>query len=172
MDKDEYTEAWSEDEPAKTAAAEAFKTAQAEDERAFGEGWGLSPDAPDAPESPKESPVAPVKETPKEPPRAAFKEAFAAARKAGQKQFEWNGKQYTTELKRAAKPAEKPAAKPVAAPPVVAVVAKPVAAPAAKPAAPAIKTLAPANVGEPRRVLSEDSMRRPDKPAGMGGSGK
>lgn len=30
---------------------------------------------------------------------ASFKEAFRAARKAGDRTFEWNGKKYTTELK-------------------------------------------------------------------------
>jgi hypothetical protein len=39
---------------------------------------------------------------------ANFKEAFAAARGAGDKTFEYNGKKYTTEM---AKPAAKPAAK-------------------------------------------------------------
>ena len=38
------------------------------------------------------------------PKKQSFKEAFAAARKAGGKTFEWNGKKYTTEL---AKPATK-----------------------------------------------------------------
>ena len=37
----------------------------------------------------------------------SFKEAFASARGAGDKTFEWNGKKYTTEV---AKPAAKPAA--------------------------------------------------------------
>jgi hypothetical protein len=38
------------------------------------------------------------------PKKQSFKEAFAAARKAGGKIFEWNGKKYTTEL---AKPTAK-----------------------------------------------------------------
>lgn len=49
-----------------------------------------------------EEPAAPKKET--------FKEAFASARKAGDKTFEWNGKKFTTEM---AKPkAEAPKAEP------------------------------------------------------------
>ena len=50
--------------------------------------------------------------------KKTFKQAFAAARGAGDKTFEWNGKKYTTELasekKAAPAPAAAPAAKPAA----------------------------------------------------------
>jgi hypothetical protein len=51
-----------------------------------------------------------------EPKKMSFKEAFASARKGGDKTFTWNGKKYTTEMageKKAAPKAEpaKPAAK-------------------------------------------------------------
>lgn len=46
-----------------------------------------------------------------------FEKAFAAARKAGEKTFEWNGKKYTTQYKEeAGKPATKSAAKPAEKP--------------------------------------------------------
>jgi hypothetical protein len=35
---------------------------------------------------------------------SGFKESFAAARKAGKKEFMWNGKSYNTELKETARP--------------------------------------------------------------------
>ena len=35
---------------------------------------------------------------PEAPKKETFKEAFAAARKAGDKTFEWNGKKFTTEM--------------------------------------------------------------------------
>lgn len=38
------------------------------------------------------------------PKRRSFKEAFAEARKAGEKQFTWQGKRYSTELAGAAAP--------------------------------------------------------------------
>jgi len=43
---------------------------------------------------------------------AGFKSAFAAARKAGKKAFEWNGKSYNTKLAED-KPAPKPTARPM-----------------------------------------------------------
>lgn len=48
-----------------------------------------------------------------------FKEAFASARKAGKKIFTWNGKRYTTELRKSAAPkkATKPKARPSSAAP-------------------------------------------------------
>ena len=123
MDKDEYADAWNEGEgkPAEKAV-NAAQQAQAEDEKAYGEGWGLSPDTQDAPKAKPAEAAEPAEKAPAVP----FKEAFAAARKGGAKTFEWNGKQYTTELKAKAqdKPAA-PAAKPVAAPAAPAAVAKP-----------------------------------------------
>ncbi len=51
-----------------------------------------------------------------------FKEAFSSARGAGKKVFTWNGKRYTTELKKTAKTAPSksptPKAKPKASTPV------------------------------------------------------
>ena len=49
---------------------------------------------------------------PEAPKKETFKEAFAAARKAGDKTFEWNGKKFTTEMageKKATPKAEAPA---------------------------------------------------------------
>ena len=56
--------------------------------------------------SPDDFPPAVVDDATKRlpPKKQSFKEAFAAARKAGGKIFEWNGKKYTTEL---AKPTAK-----------------------------------------------------------------
>jgi hypothetical protein len=52
------------------------------------------------------------------PKKTSFKEAFASARKGGEKTFEWNGKKYTTDVakpkadaQKAAAPMEKPKAK-------------------------------------------------------------
>lgn len=43
------------------------------------------------------------------PKKMSFKQAFASARKGGEKTFEWNGKKYTTELaKPKAESAERP----------------------------------------------------------------
>lgn len=50
---------------------------------------------------------------PPAPKPMSFKQAFAAARKAGDSVFEFNGKKYTTQLASEAKPASKPVAKPV-----------------------------------------------------------
>ena len=47
-----------------------------------------------------------------QPKSSSFKEAFAEARKAGDKTFEWNGKKYTTEM--AGDKKSKPAAKSIA----------------------------------------------------------
>ena len=41
-----------------------------------------------------------------------FKSSFAAARKAGKKEFTWNGKSYNTELKETARPKARPQASP------------------------------------------------------------
>lgn len=49
----------------------------------------------------EESPAAPEK-------KLSFKEAFASARKSGDKTFEWEGKKYTTELASEKKSAPKP----------------------------------------------------------------
>jgi hypothetical protein len=56
-----------------------------------------------------EAPIAPAATARKQ----SFKEAFAEARRGGDKTFEWNGKKYTTEMS-GQKPATKPAAKPAA----------------------------------------------------------
>lgn len=69
----------------------------------------------DARRSPKSTPKAPTRGTAPSKPTSApksdmtFKQAFAAARKAGKGTFTWNGKKYTTEL---AKPAPKAGSKP------------------------------------------------------------
>ena len=44
------------------------------------------------------------------PRKQSFKEAFAEARRGGGKTFEWNGKNYTTEMAGASKPAAKASA--------------------------------------------------------------
>ena len=44
---------------------------------------------------------------------ASFKEAFAAARKAGKKEFSWNGNRYNTKLKEEVGAAPKKSLKPV-----------------------------------------------------------
>lgn len=75
----------------------------------------------------------------------SFKEAFAAARSAGDKTFEWNGKKFTTEL------------------------AKPKAAPKAE--APKVKTLAPADKGETRRALPLKSTKSESGNKFMGSTG-
>lgn len=70
----------------------------------------------------------PAAETKSAPAKQSFKEAFASARSGGGKDFEWNGKKYTTELaseKKSAPAPSKPAPK--------------VEAPAAKAEAPATK---------------------------------
>jgi hypothetical protein len=52
------------------------------------------------------------REAPKEEPKKTFKEAFAQARKDGDKTFMFNGKKYTTELKSEKKTPSKPAVEP------------------------------------------------------------
>ena len=59
----------------------------------------------------------------------SFKDAFKAARKAGQGTFTWQGKKYTTKLESENKPAAPAAAKPAAAPAAPKVEAAPAAAP-------------------------------------------
>ena len=78
--------------------------------------------------------------------KQSFKEAFAAARGAGDKTFEWNGKKFTTEL-----------AKPKAAAP--------------KAEAPKIKTLAPADKGETRKALPLKSTKSETGNKFMGSTG-
>lgn len=86
--------------------------------RKFAEGGGTSVDedpiggmadfhSQSVPESTSES--EPAKPT-------SFKEAFAGARKAGDKTFEWNGKKYTTEMASAKSTAPAPKAPASAAP--------------------------------------------------------
>lgn len=74
----------------------------------------------------------------------SFKEAFAAARSAGDKTFEWGGKKFTTEL------------------------AKPKAAPKAEPK---VKTLAPADKGETRKALPLKSTKSETGNKFMGSTG-
>lgn len=53
-------------------------------------------------------PASDSEETPsKAPSKVSFKSAFAEARKAGDKTFEWEGKKYTTDIAGAKKPTEK-----------------------------------------------------------------
>jgi glucan-binding YG repeat protein len=76
------------------------------------------------------------------PKSMSFKEAFASARKGGDKSFEWQGKKYTTEL-----------AKPKAA------------APAPKAAAPTPKAAAPAPAPKPKYETPYDRMNRQNREA-------
>lgn len=55
---------------------------------------------------------------------ASFKEAFAAARKAGKKTFTWNGKPYTTKLKEEVSSAPKTSKRPMPKPAAKVVEAK------------------------------------------------
>lgn len=72
-------------------------------------------------------PPASVVATPIEPMKAmSFRETFAARRKAGDAMFEWNGKKYTTELK-------KTGTTPTAAPTTAPRPAAPASMPASKP---------------------------------------
>jgi hypothetical protein len=74
----------------------------------------------------------------------SFKEAFAAARGAGDKTFEWGGKKFTTEM------------------------AKPKAAVKAEPK---VKTLAPADKGETRKALPLKSTKSETGNKFMGSTG-
>ena len=58
------------------------------------------------PENDSNAGMADVAEEP-EAKKLTFKEAFAAARKAGDKNFQWEGKKFTTELANEKKPAPK-----------------------------------------------------------------
>lgn len=79
-------------------------------------------------------------------PASTFNEAFAAARKAGNETFEWNGKQYITAKKSASKASAKDAVKAtVAVTPAVVAVTPITATPAAAPVAVAPSTPAAAN---------------------------
>jgi hypothetical protein len=79
------------------------------------------------------------------PKKQSFSEAFASARKGGEKTFEWNGKKYGTEL---AKPAPKKAAEPAAS------------APAPKAAAPKVAESAPAPKAPLRAETMQDRAER------------
>lgn len=107
---DSFAEATAEDpkpaapdlEPLGDASAPAAAPAEDEDAKLFGEAFN----APEA-EKPGE-PMGKPEAIPLAP--ANFKEAFAKARKAGDKVFEFNGKKFTTALKSEMKPKAKPAA--------------------------------------------------------------
>lgn len=93
--KDEYADGWMAAEaetisnekvtPAQDAVSAARESASAEYSDAFSKATA----EPQVSKEPK-----------------SFKTAFAEARSAGQKQFEWQGKKYTTEMKSAAKEAK------------------------------------------------------------------
>jgi hypothetical protein len=91
------------------------------------------------------------------PKSMSFKEAFASARKGGDKSFEWQGKKYTTDL---AKPK---AAAPASAP--VSKAAESASAPASKSSAPASKAAAPASASKPKYETPYDRMNRQNREA-------
>lgn len=104
-DATQYSEAWKEDEAVKaeqtTPAADESMPDAGMDQPATGAVMAAhnADRAADAKEFSdafnSEAPVAPAK-------KQSFKEAFAAARaEPGKKQFEWNGKQYSTEMAKA-----------------------------------------------------------------------
>ena len=91
--------------PAENAVQAAARTQGDEQAKQFADAFhGEAPAATDAP--------AEVKPEPKN-----FREAFKAARSEGLKEFEWNGKKYTTKVKAKAAPATVAPAAPVVAAP-------------------------------------------------------
>jgi len=70
----------------------------------------MGPSKKQQPPLPKPAPAKPAPAKPK-PGSTDFSKAFAAARKAGERTFEWNGKKYTTALKGETAPKTSPIAK-------------------------------------------------------------
>jgi hypothetical protein len=70
----------------------------------------MGPSKKQQPPLPKPAPAKPAPAKPK-PGSTDFSKAFAAARKAGERTFEWNGKKYTTALKGETTPKTSPIAK-------------------------------------------------------------
>lgn len=108
MADQEYEDEWAKKDdgsmPGAQAAADAGvaagKVAQAEQaDPDFNYEW---PDAQAA----ADAGVATAKAAPEPAKPMSFKETFAARRKAGDTVFEWNGKKYTTDLKKSASPAK------------------------------------------------------------------
>jgi hypothetical protein len=83
---------------------------------------------------------------------SAFKEAFAAARKAGKKEFTWNGKAYNTELKETARPKARGATAP----------AKSEAGPKARPVKAVAKaaSVSPGGIGVDMAAIREGNQKQ------------
>lgn len=81
------------------------------------------------------------------PKKQSFKEAFASARKAGDKTFEWNGKKFTTEMAGEKKAAPKAAA-----------------APKAEPSKPKMNILEEAKEGARRRYAASQAVAEANRP--------